>query len=170
MFRSAGGKGRFMNIRAEKTGEFSTFGKTCLVAPFLFALALLFGAPQAAHAQGKTIMVIAPHPDDEALCCSGVIYSNLQAGNTVIVVVVTNGDDYTSPASKSAGLTREGESVTAMNGLGVITNNIVFLGYGDQTLQELLLQLPPLKSLPRPRIRPKPTRTPDWEAFPTIST
>src|ERR1019366_2129446 len=93
--------------------------------------------PQSVFAQGKSILVIAPHPDDEALCCAGVIYSNLQAGNTVTVAIVTNGDDYTSPATTSAGYTREGESIAAMTGLGLSTNSVIFLGYGDQLLQQL---------------------------------
>jgi len=84
------------------------------------------------------VMMFAPHPDDEALCCSGVIYAAKQAGNTVKVVVVTNGDDYKSPASKTNGLTREAETVAAMNGLGLSTQDVIFLGYGDQSLQQLL--------------------------------
>ncbi|MGA9544730.1 MAG: PIG-L family deacetylase, partial [Candidatus Sulfotelmatobacter sp.] len=40
----------------------------------------------------KRILVFAPHPDDEALMASGVIYSALQNGDTVNVVVMTNGD------------------------------------------------------------------------------
>jgi LmbE family N-acetylglucosaminyl deacetylase len=127
-----------MRSAATGTSSIGKFGKTFLAGIFLLPGVLLFGAPQAAHAQGKTIMVIAPHPDDEALCCSGVIYAAKQAGNNVVVVIVTNGDDYTSPASKSAGLAREAESVAAMGMLGVTTSNVVFLGYGDQTLQQLL--------------------------------
>jgi LmbE family N-acetylglucosaminyl deacetylase len=101
-------------------------------------LTLVSFLPQPAFAQAKTILVIAPHPDDEALCCSGVIYANKLAGNTVKVAIVTNGDDYTSPASKSGGLTREGESIAAMTGLGLGTQDVIFLGYGDQLLQQLL--------------------------------
>jgi len=105
-----------------------------LAKPFLVGilfLGCLFlpGVQQPVHAQGKTIMVIAPHPDDEALCCSGVIYAAKQAGNTVVVVVVTNGDDYKSPASKTNGFTREAESVAAMGTLGLGANNGIFLSY-----------------------------------------
>jgi LmbE family N-acetylglucosaminyl deacetylase len=108
---------------------------------FVALLLILCGTafrPQPAFAQAKTILVIAPHPDDEALCCSGVIYANKLAGNTVKVAVVTNGDDYTLPASKNAGLTREAETITAMTGLGLSTQDVIFLGYGDQLLQQLL--------------------------------
>jgi LmbE family N-acetylglucosaminyl deacetylase len=80
--------------------------------------------------QARTIVVVAPHPDDEALCCSGVIYSAVQRGDTVYVVVMTNGDF----AGTSVGLTREGESVAAMGLLGVGEQHIIFLGYGDELL------------------------------------
>ena len=58
----------------------------------IIGLSVLFS--QTAFAQNKTVVVFAPHPDDEALCCSGVIYAAKAAGNTVKVVVVTNGDFY----------------------------------------------------------------------------
>src|SRR5690348_15493192 len=40
----------------------------------------------------KTLMIFAPHPDDEALMGSGIMYSALSRGDTVKVVVMTNGD------------------------------------------------------------------------------
>jgi LmbE family N-acetylglucosaminyl deacetylase len=91
--------------------------------------------PQIAAAQNKTVVIVAPHPDDEALCCAGIIYSALQQGDTVKVVVVTNGDDY-SPGVP-LGYTREAESVAAMGVLGVTEQNVIFFGYGDQTVQDL---------------------------------
>ncbi|MGD0907525.1 MAG: DUF4082 domain-containing protein, partial [Candidatus Acidiferrales bacterium] len=103
----------------------------------LVSIGTAFQSPSA-FAQGKSILVIAPHPDDEALCCSGVIYSNVKAGNTVTVAIVTNGEDYTSQASTTAGYTREAETVAAMTGLGVSSSHVIFLGYGDQSLQQLL--------------------------------
>lgn len=38
------------------------------------------------------IIVFAPHPDDEALGCAGMIYSELKKGRKVNVVLLTNGD------------------------------------------------------------------------------
>jgi LmbE family N-acetylglucosaminyl deacetylase len=75
--------------------------------------------------EAKTILIVAPHPDDEALCCSGIIDTATERGDTVYVVVLTNGDAFQS------GLQREGETVTAMGLLGVPEQQIIFLGYGD---------------------------------------
>lgn len=36
-------------------------------------------------------MVVAPHPDDEAIGCGGYIYKNTQAGNVVVVAYLTDG-------------------------------------------------------------------------------
>ena len=51
------------------------------------------------------------------------------------VVVVTNGDYY-SPGVP-LGYQREAETVAAMGLLGVPEQNVIFMGYGDETLQTL---------------------------------
>lgn len=73
----------------------------------------------------KNVMVIAPHEDDETLMAAGVIKDAVTKGDTVKVVLVTNGD------FQGLGLTRIQESVNALNYLGVSTGNACFLGYGD---------------------------------------
>src|ERR1700688_3439591 len=79
-------------------------------------------------ASAKVIMVIAPHPDDEAIIAAGIIQAAVQRGDTVKVVVVTNGDLVTS------GLVREAETIAAMNYLGVAAAHVMFLRYGDQSM------------------------------------
>lgn len=80
------------------------------------------------------IMVIAPHPDDEALMFSGIIHSALQRGEEVKVVVVTNGDFN----GIQQGYTRQGETVSAMVGiLGMKESDIIFLGYPDAGLKTI---------------------------------
>ena len=106
-----------------------------LAASSLAFVGLLLLVPGIAFAQGKNIVVLAPHPDDEALCCSGVIYNALQHGDNVNIVVVTNGDS--SVVGTSLGYQREGESVAGMALLGLGEQNIIFMGYGDQSLQSL---------------------------------
>src|ERR1700693_2615725 len=44
-----------------------------------------------ANARG---LVIAPHPDDESLCCAGLIRQALNAGASVGIVWVTAGDGF----------------------------------------------------------------------------
>ena len=90
---------------------------TCLA---IIGLSVLFS--QTAFAQNKTVVVFAPHPDDEALCCSGVIYAAKAAGNTVKVVVVTNGDFY----GYNTGFTREAETVSAMAALASLSRTLSF--------------------------------------------
>ena len=106
-----------------------------LAASALVFAGLLVLVPGEAIAQGKTIVILAPHPDDETLCCTGVIYDALQQGNTVKIVVVTNGDSYET--GTSFGYLRQAESVAGMALMGVSEQNIIFMGYGDQALQSL---------------------------------
>ncbi|HMK74527.1 MAG TPA: PIG-L family deacetylase, partial [Myxococcaceae bacterium] len=84
-------------------------------------------------ALGRTIMVIGPHEDDEALIAAGRIRQAILAGDTVYVVLSTNGD----VDGVSTGLLREAESVAAMGLLGVPEQQVVFLGYGDQSLWDI---------------------------------
>ena len=85
-------------------------------------------------ASAKKLVIFAPHPDDEALMASGIMYSALARGDTVTVVVMTNGDSGGPTPGTTLGITREGETVTGMSTLGLGEQNIIFLGYGDGTL------------------------------------
>lgn len=76
--------------------------------------------------QSKTLVIV-PHEDDEALMCAGVIKKQIDQGNSVKVVVATNGDYY----SVNTGYKRIKESVDAMALLGLDSSDIEFLGYGD---------------------------------------
>src|SRR5262252_4897709 len=39
-----------------------------------------------------TLLVVAPHPDDETLCCAGVIQRVVHAGGRASIVWITSGD------------------------------------------------------------------------------
>jgi len=106
-----------------------------LAVSFLALAGLPLMVPGTAIAQNKTIVILAPHPDDETLCCAGIIYDALQQGNTVKIVVVTNGDSYAPGVP--LGYERQAESVAGMALLGVNEQNLIFMGYGDQSLQSL---------------------------------
>lgn len=79
------------------------------------------------------VIVFAAHPDDETLIASSVLYQAKQHGETVKVVIVTNGDCQ-APA---IGHTREQETMAAMGLLGLAADDVIFLGYPDCGLREL---------------------------------
>lgn len=78
------------------------------------------------------VMVIATHPDDEAISCAGVIRYCTENHIPLKIVVITDGYLSASPVK------RHDESVNAMKILGVDQNDIIFLGYPDGTLPSLL--------------------------------
>lgn len=75
--------------------------------------------------QGRKVLVLVPHEDDEVNLAFGVIDSFVQAGSDVTVAFFTNGDAKTDPA------VRNSEAVRAAAALGVAADRLVFLGYGD---------------------------------------
>jgi LmbE family N-acetylglucosaminyl deacetylase len=98
-----------------------------------------------------SLLVIAPHPDDETLCCGGVIQRVARAGGRVSVVWLTSGDAaridlllmshslFPRPAiARELGARRMQEARTAMARLGVRPEAQLFLGYPDGGLLALL--------------------------------
>ncbi len=101
----------------------------------------------AALSSGDRILVIAPHPDDEALGCAGVIRQAVAAGAEVHVVLMTNGDAAelslifgereltNSPrAFINLGIARQDETLRATALLGLPANRVHFLGYPNNGL------------------------------------
>jgi LmbE family N-acetylglucosaminyl deacetylase len=99
-----------------------------------------------------TLLVIAPHPDDESLCCAGVIDLAERAGATVAIAWITDGDGSVSNAMiigrtllprksgyRELGLRREGEAREAASSLGVTPDRQFFLGYPDGGILPLVL-------------------------------
>lgn len=89
------------------------------------------------------LVVVAPHPDDEALLASGLLLRAKQAGQRVAVVLMTNGDF----DCQIDGLVRERESVQGLAELGVDEGEVYFLGYPDGYLARLGQH--PLPPVPR---------------------
>jgi len=86
------------------------------------------------------ILVIAPHPDDEILCCASTIQNKLDEGYTVKVLYFTNGDSLglVTPAEAQAyGQTRKAESLRALKKLGIPTEDAVWLNFPDRELAKL---------------------------------
>lgn len=132
----------------------------------LTLLAMAAWAPAAATAVTATgglppidaktsLLVVSPHPDDETLCCAGVMERVIEAGGRVSVVWVTSGDGSELSllaVERSLFATRdkirdlaekrmqEARAATAL--LGVPRSQQLFLGYPDGGLYPLLTDPP----------------------------
>jgi LmbE family N-acetylglucosaminyl deacetylase len=98
-------------------------------------------------------MLIAPHPDDEALACSVILQHAVRAGAAVRIVYVTDGDDNPWPQRalerrwrlsgsdrKRWGKLRRAEALAALRVLDIGPADIQFLALPDQGLTDLLLR------------------------------
>jgi LmbE family N-acetylglucosaminyl deacetylase len=99
----------------------------------------LLVCPWPAAAAERSVMVVAPHPDDDVLCSAGITANALAQGDSVKVVYVTNGDLYGGP---TLGLTREDEAVEGQQIIGNAESNLIFLGYPDRGLLGLFIDYP----------------------------
>ena len=90
------------------------------------------------------ILILAPHPDDEAICTSGIIQKAIDQKASVKVVFLTSGDHNQLPfllymrnpltLKKThilLGETRMQESIKANQILGLSKDDLIFLGYPD---------------------------------------
>jgi len=97
-----------------------------------------------------SLLVIAPHPDDESLCCAGVIQRVVRLGGRVSVLWVTNGDAseldllviekrvFIDPVKmRDLGDRRMQEARNATAILGVAPESQYFLGYPDRGILSL---------------------------------
>lgn len=127
----------------------------------LFALLLVLGMQRSVAAAGEppaqtalppigpdtSLLVVAPHPDDESLCCAGAIRRVLAARGSVSVVWITSGDAseldlllierslLRNPRKlRQLGVTRMQEARAATLTLGVAADQQLFLGYPDRGL------------------------------------
>jgi LmbE family N-acetylglucosaminyl deacetylase len=97
------------------------------------------------------LLVVSPHPDDETLCCGGLIERVARAGGSVSIVWVTSGDAtwltrvmtqglrFASAAGAiDVGVRRMAEARAATGLLGVPADGQLFLGYPDGGIAALL--------------------------------
>lgn len=82
-----------------------------------------------------SVLVVAPHPDDETLGCGGAVAQLRSLGRSVQVLVVSDGTrshpnslSYPPPRLRAV---REAETIAAMKRLGVDSEQITFLGLPD---------------------------------------
>ena len=127
----------------------------------VLAFFLILFASVSVHAQ---ILVLSPHPDDDIITSSGVTYRAVQNGETVTVVYMTNGDDYSTPCGYTLGYGREVEAVNGESNLGVPENSLIFLGYPDNGLQTIYNSYPtPVANTRLHAAYRQLTRTAVWE-------
>ena len=102
---------------------------------------------------GERVMILSPHPDDETLCCAGLIQQAHRAGATVDVVWLTSGDGFEfdavyedrairpgQQAFRRLALRRMDEARAAAKVLGIPPQRQSFLGYPDGGLLHLVLE------------------------------
>src|SRR6201993_2919663 len=115
---------------------------------FVMASGLASAFPQSSG----SIVVFAPHPDDEVIGCAGIIMQALARGARVKVVDITSGDGFDAAA---AGLShkkvnevgpddffalsrlRQTQSRNALEILGGKADDLIVLGYPDGDLGNL---------------------------------
>jgi LmbE family N-acetylglucosaminyl deacetylase len=109
--------------------------------------------PLPAFRSGQRLLLLSPHPDDETLCCAGLIQQASAAGAEVFVTWVTPGDgfeldgalvarqvDPTDAAMQDLARTRMLEADRAADRLGIPVNRRFKLGYPDGGLLPLFLE------------------------------
>jgi len=100
--------------------------------------------PQLRLSAQDRLLILAPHPDDEVLCCGGVIQQALAMGLPVHVVFFTYGDNnqwsflvyrkhpvVIPEGVRRMGLVRHDEALAADQRLGLSPEHLTFLGYPD---------------------------------------
>lgn len=114
------------------------------------------------------LLVVVPHPDDEALLTAGLIRRAVLEGKQVSVAIVTNGDYLCGDHSK--GEARLRESLRALTELGVPPGQIYLLGYPDTGFEPEVSFLAQLWTAPADKLFPSTAAAqsyalpdhPDW--------
>lgn len=86
-------------------------------------------------AQGRPVLILAPHADDESLGCGGLIAALCRAGNPPLVLILTDGTgshpgSQAYPAARLARV-RQDEAREAVRLLGLPEDRIRFAGQRD---------------------------------------
>jgi len=113
-----------------------------VIAALVFLGAVLFGFnTKAAYLSedngkaelygGKKVLVLVPHQDDELLAAGGVIEEYVKYGSDVYLSFYANGDNVVP------GEVRLREALAVAEAMGIGSEQVVFLGYGDNLCQGL---------------------------------
>src|SRR5215469_4870740 len=119
---------------------------------FVIAVGLSGAFAQTRSTRPDSIVVFAPHPDDEVIGCAGIIMQALARGARVKVVAITSGDGFPAAAAGVAHKAvdqvgpedffalsrfRQMQSRAALGILGGKDNDLIVLGYPDGDLGNL---------------------------------
>ena len=107
----------------------------------------------------ERVLVIAPHPDDEAIACSGTILRHIDSGDKVLVAIATDGRrSRMARCPDEMALIRKDEAMEAGRRLGVTRLEWLGLPEGDWKTSELQLPLTNLLRRELPTILYAPSR------------
>lgn len=87
--------------------------------------------------QGKTILIISPHPDDDIIGCGGALANLSGHQNHIIVVFLTSGEVGTEDASlkpEQLRAIRMKEAAAAYRSLNIPDAELIWFGYPDDGL------------------------------------
>jgi LmbE family N-acetylglucosaminyl deacetylase len=91
----------------------------------------------------RTVIVFAPHPDDETLGCGGTIARKISEGYEVIIAIMTDGryallrvGGSCSPTPDELVQIRRKEAEKATKILGVPSEKLLFFDFEDRKLRE----------------------------------
>jgi LmbE family N-acetylglucosaminyl deacetylase len=130
------------NVRMNN-GRFRICRKCALLFLLASGLSAVFGQ------SSGSIVVFAPHPDDEVIRCAGIIMQALARGEKVKVVDITSGDGFDAAAAGVAhkaidkvdsedffalSRLRQTQSRNALQILGGNADDLIILGYADGEL------------------------------------
>lgn len=122
-----------------------------VVAVLLASLAVPAPLPTLDITAASRTLVVAPHPDDETIGAGGLMQQVQEAGGTLRVVYLTDGDGYpagvlvqdhrrkpTASDYREYGLLRQDEAKAALRTLGVDPDAATFLGFPDDGLTRMM--------------------------------
>ena len=92
------------------------------------------------NTRGLWTYVIAPHPDDEILCCARTIKAKKDQAQNIKIVFITNGDGLSHESNQESqyyGSKRRQESLQAARRLGVDPRDLIWLNFPDGSLAQL---------------------------------
>ena len=107
----------------------------------------------------ERVVIVAPHPDDEAIACSGTILRHLQSGDEVVVVIATDGRRSRAAATPDeVSAIRKNEATQAARRLGVTSLEWLGLPEGAWDAPKLRSLLSELLERHKPTVIYAPSR------------